>query len=95
MCKGCWKCGCCCSVVARVLLVIGALNWGLVGIGMLLGSDWNVVGLLLGSVPMLEAIVYILVGLAGVLGIFGCRCKKCLAACASCQAPASGSEMKM
>jgi uncharacterized protein len=54
------------SQVTRVLVVVGGINWGLVGLGMLMGSDWNVVHMLLGSVPMLEAIVYILVGLAAI-----------------------------
>jgi uncharacterized membrane protein YuzA (DUF378 family) len=49
------------------LVVIGGVNWGLIGLGMLLGGrDWNVVNMILGSVPMLEAVVYVLVGLAAV-----------------------------
>jgi uncharacterized protein len=44
------------------LVVIGALNWGLVG---LLGL--NFVEMLLGSWPMLERVVYILVGLSGLM----------------------------
>lgn len=52
--------------IARILVVVGSINWGLVGLGMLMGSDWNVVHMILGSVPMLEAIVYVLVGLAAV-----------------------------
>lgn len=47
-------------------MVVGGINWGLVGLGMLMGSDWNVVHMILGSVSMLEAVVYILVGLAAV-----------------------------
>lgn len=55
------------SQFARVLVVIGGVNWGLIGLGMLLGGgDWNVVNMILGSVPMLEAVVYVLVGLAAV-----------------------------
>ncbi len=54
------------SQVTRILVVVGGINWGLVGLGMLMGSDLNVVHMLLGSVPMLEAIVYILVGLAAI-----------------------------
>ncbi len=59
-------CGIC--GVACVLLIIGALNWGLVGLGWLVGNgaDWNVVHMLLGKWMIVEAIVYILVGLAGV-----------------------------
>ena len=54
------------SQVTRVLVVIGGINWGLVGLGMLMDREWNVVNLLLGSVSWLEAIVYILVGLAAI-----------------------------
>ena len=54
------------SQVTRVLVVIGGINWGLVGLGMLMDSDWNVVHMILGSVPMLEAVVYILVGLSAI-----------------------------
>lgn len=54
------------SQVTRVLVVIGGVNWGLVGLGMLMGGNWNVINLLLGSVSWLEAIVYILVGLAAI-----------------------------
>jgi len=74
--------GCVAHKISFVLLVIGGLNWGLVGVGMLLGSDLNVVNMLLGSWPAVEGIVYVLVGLAAIMKIFGCRCKKCLAACA-------------
>lgn len=49
--------------VVFVLLVVGALNWGLVGLG-----DINVVELILGAV--LARIVYILVGLAGLWKLY-------------------------
>lgn len=48
--------------VAFVLLVIGGLNWGLVG----LNPTWNVVNMLLGSMPTVEMLVYVLVGLSAV-----------------------------
>lgn len=51
-------------IIAFILLVIGGLNWGLVGLGGFMGSDWNVVHMILGGVPALEWIVYILVGLS-------------------------------
>lgn len=47
--------------IAFALLVIGGLNWGLVGV-----FDFNLVEKILGSVGWLEKLVYILVGLAGV-----------------------------
>jgi uncharacterized membrane protein YuzA (DUF378 family) len=51
-------------MIAWILLVIGGLNWGLVGIGGFADSDWNVVHLIFGSWPTLEWIIYILVGLS-------------------------------
>lgn len=57
------------------LVIIGALNWGLVGLGMVLIGEqalasWNLVNLLLGWSPVLEAIVYLLVGLAGLYELY-------------------------
>jgi len=66
-------------MISWTLVLIGAINWGLIGIGGFLGADWNVVGLIFGGLPALEWIIYILVGLAGVGSLFGCRCKKCRA----------------
>ena len=54
------------SSVAKLLVVIGALNWGLVGIGGFAGSNLNVVNMILGSWPTVEWIVYVLVGVSGV-----------------------------
>ena len=48
-------------IVAFALLVVGGLNWGLVGI-----IDVNVVELILGVGSALTRIVYILVGLSAV-----------------------------
>jgi uncharacterized membrane protein YuzA (DUF378 family) len=47
------------DVIAAVLLVIGGLNWGVVG---LTGSD--IVGTLLGNLSPASQAVYLLVGLA-------------------------------
>ncbi len=53
--------------IGWILVVVGALNWGLVGLGWLSGNaDWNVVHMILGSSAQLEAVVYVLVGLSGV-----------------------------
>lgn len=75
--------GCAVSKVARVLLIVGGLNWGLLGLSVLLetSSRLDVVYLLLGSMPTLEAIVYVLVGAAAVMSLFHCRCAKCRASC--------------
>jgi uncharacterized membrane protein YuzA (DUF378 family) len=55
-----------------VLVIVGALNWGLVGLGTLTGGDYNLVNLLLGGVAggQLEALVYLLVGLSGLYQIY-------------------------
>lgn len=54
------------------LVVIGALNWGLVGLGSLLGgTDWNVVALIFGAWPALVNLVYLLVGLSGLWLLWG------------------------
>lgn len=60
------------TTISRILVIIGALNWGLVGIGSFIGgtTNLNVVNLLLGSVSWLESIVYVLVGIAALVLIF-------------------------
>jgi uncharacterized membrane protein YuzA (DUF378 family) len=85
--------GCTPALIGKILLIIGGINWGLVGIGMLMGSNWNVVNLLLGSWPIVEAIVYVLVGIAALLEIFGCRCSKCGAGCCDSESSAGGQNM--
>lgn len=58
-----------------VLVIVGAVNWGLVGLGQISGAGsnaYNVVNLLLGSVAggQVEAIVYLLVGLSGLYQVY-------------------------
>lgn len=48
-------------MVGFVLVIVGALNWGLVAL-----FDFNLVSAILGGYPMLERWVYILVGLSAV-----------------------------
>lgn len=61
-------------MVAFVLVVVGALNWGLTALG------WNLVNLLLGAWPTLEMVVYLLVGVSGVylLATHMNDCKMCM-----------------
>lgn len=47
-------------MVAFVLVIVGGLNWGLTALG------FNVVNMLVGAWPMLEQLVYLLVGLSAV-----------------------------
>jgi uncharacterized protein len=74
------------AMIGKVLLIVGGLNWGLIGVGMLFGNtdSWNLVEMIFGSVPYLVGIIYVLVGLAAIMKLFRCPCKKCKDACASC-----------
>jgi uncharacterized protein len=48
------------SWIAIVLTIIGAINWGIVGL-----FDYNLVGAIFRSVPVVARIIYVLVGLSG------------------------------
>ena len=50
--------------VTMVLLIIGGLNWGLVGL-----FHFNLVHFIFGSVPFLERLVYVIVGLCAIIWI--------------------------
>ena len=66
--------------ITRFLVTAGAINWGLVGMGWLLGgADWNIVHLVFGAWIQGEAYFYLLVGLAGVhkIVLYSTCCKKC------------------
>lgn len=65
MCKG--------HKIAWILLLIGGLNWGLVGL-----ANIDLVDMLLGSWPLAARIVYILVGLSAVMMLFKHKCKACM-----------------
>lgn len=49
------------NVIALVLIIVGGLNWGLVGL-----FDYNLVDALFGEGSVLARVVYSLVGLAAV-----------------------------
>ena len=57
--------------IAWLLVLIGGINWGLIGVGYFLQSNLNVVNLVVGSWPVVEAIVYVLVGLSAVYKALG------------------------
>ena len=61
-------------MVTFLLVVVGALNWGLVGL-----LNLNLVTVLVGSIPTAEKLVYILVGLSAVylLVTHKSDCKTC------------------
>ena len=66
------------SLIIKILVVVGGINWGLVGLGMLMGgANWNVVSMIFGSMPTVEAIIYVLVGVAAVMKLFHKKCACC------------------
>jgi hypothetical protein len=58
--------------VAWTLALIGALNWGVIGL-----FEFNIVERLFGAGTLIEQIVYIVIGLAGLTCLVGCCCKIC------------------
>jgi len=63
--------------IAMALTVVGAVNWGLVGLGGFMETNLNLVNLLLGSMPTVEWVVYILVGVSGLVSLWAHATKKC------------------
>lgn len=51
--------------IALILLIVGGLNWGLVGV-----FDWNLVSAIFGSIGWLMNLIYILVGLSALYTIY-------------------------
>ena len=51
--------------ICLLLIIVGALNWGLVGV-----FHFDLVAFLFGTMSALSRLVYTLVGLAGVFMIF-------------------------
>ena len=47
------------NVLALVLLIVGGLNWGLVGL-----FDFNLVSAIFGDMTLLSRIIYVLVGIS-------------------------------
>ena len=52
------------NIVALILMIVGALNWLLVGV-----FKFNLVTWIFGASSVVTAILYILVGLGGIWGI--------------------------
>ena len=57
--------------ITFTLVIVGGLNWGLVGL-----LNMNLVNLIFGSIPVLEKVVYILVGLSALYAIWTVANKK-------------------
>lgn len=52
------------DTIALILIIIGAINWGLIGI-----FNFNLVDTLFGTMSVLSRIIYTLVGISGLCGI--------------------------
>ena len=53
------------ALIAKILVIVGGLNWGLVGL-----LNMNLVSMLFGSIPILMTVIYALVGLAALYMIY-------------------------
>lgn len=53
------------SIIAFILVVVGALNWLLIGL-----LNFNLVAMIFGSISFISRTIYTLVGLAGLWIIF-------------------------
>ena len=71
--------------VVKLLLIIGALNWGLVGF-----FKFDLVGAIFGGTyaPM-SRLIFAIVGLAGIYSLF-CLCKCCCGGVCSCHHKGQG-----
>lgn len=52
------------QIIALILTIIGALNWGMIGL-----FNFDLVATLFGSGTLVSRIIYTLVGVAGLLNI--------------------------
>jgi uncharacterized membrane protein YuzA (DUF378 family) len=50
--------------IVLILIVIGAINWGLIGL-----FNFNLVSTIFGNMSLISRIIYILVGISGLWGI--------------------------
>lgn len=65
------------DIIAFILVVVGGLNWGLIG-----AFGYNLVDAIFGAMSLIAKIIYILVGLAAIYLVLTCKkCKTC------CQKP--------
>lgn len=69
------KSGCIVCKIVGAFVIIGALNWGLVG-----ALQLNLVDQIFGAGSGLSRVIYVLVGLAGVVKLISCF-KECPCSC--------------
>ncbi|MDO8451576.1 MAG: DUF378 domain-containing protein [bacterium] len=64
-------------VISCVLLWVGGLNWGLIGL-----FDFNLVNSIFGTLPVVEKLIYIFVGVSAVYiaAMHKSDCKMCVSA---------------
>jgi len=60
------------DLASLTLVVLGALNWGLIGLGTFAGGDWNLINLMFGSLVggRIEALIYLIVGFSGLYQVY-------------------------
>lgn len=54
------------NIICLVLVIVGALNWGLVG-----AFQFDLVAAIFGALPAVQRLVYVLVGIAGIVLAIG------------------------
>ena len=52
------------DIIALILVIIGAINWGLIGL-----FNFNLVDIIFGAMSIVSRIIYTLVGFAGLYSI--------------------------
>ncbi len=52
------------DIIALILVIVGAINWGLIGL-----FNFDLVAMLFGSMSAISRIIYTLVGIAGLWSI--------------------------
>jgi uncharacterized membrane protein YuzA (DUF378 family) len=58
--------------IAWALVIIGAVNWGLIGF-----FEYDLVHAVVGTAPTVERVIYALVGLSGIFMLFMKQCTMC------------------
>ena len=56
-------------LVMFILVIIGAINWGLIGL-----FNMNIVDMIFVHMPIISRIIYVLVGISGVGMLFYIKC---------------------
>ena len=67
--------GCVVCKIVGILVIVGALNWGLVG-----ALQLNLVDQIFGAGSGLARVIYVLIGLAGIVKLISCF-KECPCSC--------------